>query len=91
MGVEKIFLALGMVVLIAFTSIALSGCTKATPLDVCRMSNDGFEVYVGNTIYHNCSLYGNGCASSSGCTFRDCTELGLGDYVHSNEYVKRCP
>ena len=79
---------------ILIISIALlSGCTniEKDPLIECSYLNSGFEVYVGSTSYHNCTLSGNGCASSSGCTFRDCTELNPGDYIHSNEYVKRCP
>lgn len=74
-------------------TLTLSGCTniEKDPIAECRMVYSGFEVYVGNTIYHNCTIWGNGCASSSGCTFNNCDELKPGDYIHSNEYVKRCP
>ena len=77
---------------IIISTIVVTGCTaESDPILECRNTYSGFEVYVGNTIYHNCTLWGNGCASNSGCSFRDCVELNPGDYIHSNEYVKRCP
>lgn len=72
-------------------SIVLTGCVSRTPLDDCRMSHNGYEVYVGNSVYYNCTLFGGGCASHSGCTFTNCEGFNLGDNIHSNEYIKRCP
>jgi hypothetical protein len=81
------------IICLIFSIALISGCTniEKDPIAACRMTYSGFEVYVGNTIYHNCTLWGNGCASSSGCTFNNCDELKPGDYIHTNEYVKRCP
>jgi len=72
-------------------TLFLSGCTAESPLTDCRQSTNGYEVYVGDSVYYNCSLYGGGFASPSGCTFNACDGFNSGEYIHTNEYIKRCP
>jgi hypothetical protein len=82
----KYIFFLGLCVL----GLVISGCTTQYP--DCREVNTGYDVYVGDVTFHNCSISGPGAAcSASGCSFNNCIELSDKDYIHSNQYVKRCP